>query len=179
MTTALVIIDVQKGMFAFPEVQPHQGPRTLQAIAGLLGKARAAGAPVVFVKHEGGEGHPLALGSPLHEVADDIAPLPGEAVITKTRCGACLGTPLKATLDRLGARKLVICGLQSDFCVDTAVRTAQEHGFDVMIAQGAHTTFDTPHAKAEAIIAHLEYLWPRQFGPVVPAAEIAFAEAPQ
>jgi nicotinamidase-related amidase len=174
MSTALLIIDVQKGMFAFPDIQPFRGAATIEAIAALLAKARAAGAPVVYVKHDE-PGSPLALGDSAHEIVEAIAPLPGEPVITKTKCGAFLGTPLKTTLEGLGVRKLVICGLQTDFCVDTAVRTAQEHGFEVTIAAGAHTTFDAPHAKAEAIIAHLEYVWPRQFGPVVPAAEIGFA----
>jgi nicotinamidase-related amidase len=173
MTTALLIIDVQKGMFAFPDFQPFNAHGTVATIRSLLDRAREAGAPVVFVKHDGPDG-PLAIGQPLHEIADEIAPQGTEAVITKTKCGAFNGTLLKETLDRLGASKLVICGLQTDFCVDTAVRTAPEYGFQVIVARGAHTTFDTQTISAEAIIAHHEYIWPRQFGLLLPADAIVF-----
>jgi nicotinamidase-related amidase len=178
VTTALLIIDVQKGMFAFPDTQPFRGGDAVAAIALLLARARAVGAPIVFVKHDGGPGHPLARGEANHAIVDDLAPRAGEPIITKSKCGAFNGTPLKATLDQIGARRLVICGLQSDFCVDTAVRTAVDHGYAVTVASDAHTTFDAPHANAQTIIAHLNYLWPRQFGPVLPAEAITFAEPP-
>ncbi len=174
MTTALLVIDVQKGMFAFLDFKPHDGPGLLDAIAGLLARARAAGAPVVFVKHNE-PGSPLELGMPLHDIADEIAPLAGEPVITKSCCGAFHETNLKQTLAGLGVTSLVICGMQTEFCVNTAVRTAREHGFAVQVAQAAHTTFDNPTLKAPQIIAHHECIWPSQFGPVVPAAEIGCA----
>jgi nicotinamidase-related amidase len=173
MTTALLIIDTQKGMFGIPDFHPHAARDTLAAIESLLARARQAGAPVVFVKHDGPDG-PLALGTPMHEICDEIAPRAGEPVITKTRCGAFDGTPLLAKLRDLGAKTLVVCGLQTDFCVDTAIRTAADHGFEIIVARGAHSTFDSPALKAADIIAHHEHVWARQFAAVVPWAEVSF-----
>ena len=51
MSKALVVIDVQKGMFGSPNFQPHDGEVVVDRIAGLIAKARDAGTPVFFVQH--------------------------------------------------------------------------------------------------------------------------------
>jgi len=60
---ALVIIDVQMGMFTTPGYTPHEGEATVARIAGLLKRARSAGTPVFFVQHDGGKGDPLEEGT--------------------------------------------------------------------------------------------------------------------
>ena len=60
--TALLVIDVQKGMFV--EDEPvYQGAQLLETIGELLAKARAAQVPVIYIQHNGGPGHPLEPGS--------------------------------------------------------------------------------------------------------------------
>ena len=61
MTTGLLVIDLQCGMFM--EAQPpHDGEAVLARVAGLLGRARERGAPVLHVQHDGGPGD--LLGKP-------------------------------------------------------------------------------------------------------------------
>ncbi|MGZ6009807.1 MAG: isochorismatase family protein, partial [Rhizomicrobium sp.] len=67
---ALVVIDVQKAMFAFPDFPPYDGEAVVQRIADLIARARDAGTPVYFVQHDGGPEdllHPGKPGFPFHE----------------------------------------------------------------------------------------------------------------
>ncbi len=174
MTDALVIIDVQRGMFAFPETQPFDGAETVQRIHDLLVKARAEGVPVFFVQHDGGTGDILdkhGPGFPFHEA---LTPMPDEAVIVKTRCNAFHGTDLERRLRDAGVERLTVTGMQSDYCVDTFVRAASERDFALRLVADGHTTFDTESLSAAQVIAHENETLNGSFAQVLPAAAVTF-----
>ncbi|HEX2559804.1 cysteine hydrolase family protein [Phenylobacterium sp.] len=171
---ALVVIDVQQGMWAFPEYPPHDGEGMVGRICGLIDRARAAGAPVFFVQHEGGPGEALEPGKPGFALHADLRPRPDEPVIAKRQCSAFLDTDLDARLKSAGADRLVICGMQTEFCVDTAVRGAVERGYKVTLVADGHSTGDTRVLKAADIIRHHNNTLRMGFAEVKPAAEIAF-----
>jgi nicotinamidase-related amidase len=66
--TALLVIDVQKGMFS--EDDPvYDGENLLSKISTLITQARASGIPVIYVQHNGRPGDPLEPGTygwPIH-----------------------------------------------------------------------------------------------------------------
>lgn len=169
----LVVIDVQQGLFAEAQ-QPHAGEDLVARISGLIAKARAAGMPVVFVQHDGGPGDGLAQGSPGFAFRAELTPQPGDPVVVKTNCSGFQGTDLEARLRDLGATRLIICGMQSEYCVDTTVRAAFERGFAVTLVADGHTTFDTPVIPAHAIIAHHNRTL-TSFAKVQPMAKLVFA----
>lgn len=175
MSKALIVIDVQKGMFSMPELAPHDGERVVDRIAALVARARAAGAPVFFVQHDGGSDDPLfrpdGPGFPFH---DKLEPSPGDSVTVKTGSSAFTGTDLDAKLKLAGVDHLVIAGMQSEYCVDSAVRGAVDRGYRVILASDAHSTFDSKVASAEQIIAIQNDTLSGSFAQVLPAAEIAF-----
>ena len=77
---------------------------------------------------------------------------------------------------------LVTCGMQTDFCVDSATRSAMHRGFNVTLATDAHSTWDNGVLTAEQIIAHHNKVLPNLPGPGTdiagtPSAEIEFAAA--
>lgn len=80
MPTALMIVDVQQGMFAIrPPI--HRGEEIVGRIARLLERARRQGVAVVHIQHNGAAGDVLAKGSagwPHHPL---VAPREGELVI--------------------------------------------------------------------------------------------------
>lgn len=160
MTAALVIIDVQVAILdgkATPERQPtiDAGLRTVvQTLRTLQDRARAAGVPVVMIQHDGPAGHRLETGTPGWEIHPDLQPLPGEAVVRKTASDSFYATELSAVLERLGARRLVIGGCMSQYCVDTTVRRAVSEGYDVTLIADGHTTGDTETLTAPAVVAH-------------------------
>jgi len=137
---ALLIIDVQQGMFSTPGMQPHDGEGVVARLAALLARARADGLPIFFVPHEGTEpGHPLTEDGPGFPFRPELAPLAHEPVIVKRQCGAFHDTDLEQRLRAANVSHLVVGGMMSQYCVDTAVRSAFERGYQVIIAHENRT----------------------------------------
>jgi nicotinamidase-related amidase len=172
MTTALVVIDVQKIMFADPNWPPHDGHAVVDRIAGLIARARAAGVPVFFVQHM--EGEAMRPGAPGFAFVDKLAPGPGDDVTVKQYSSAFHGTDFDARLRKAGVDHLVITGMQSEYCVNSAIRGAYERGYRITLVSDAHSTGDTKVAKARDIIAIQNDTTKGSFGQVVPAAEVSF-----
>ena len=175
MKTALVVIDVQKAMFENPASLPFEGEAVVERIAGLIAKARAQGAPVFFVQHDGGPGDPFHAAAPGFAFHDRLTPQPGDDVTVKTKSSAFHGTDLDAKLKRAGIERLVITGMQSEYCVTSAIRGAYERGYTLILASDAHTTFDTKIAKARDIVAIINDTTSGSFAALARAADVDFA----
>jgi nicotinamidase-related amidase len=173
MSTGLLVIDLQRGMF-MEAAKPHNGEAVLARVAALLQRARSRGAPVLHVQHDGGPGDILGKPDLGWEIHPDVAPLPGEPVVGKTRCSAFPGTELDMHLKRLGIARLVIAGMQTEYCIDTNCRAAADLGYKVVLAKDGHTTFDTPVLSAAQIIAHHNRTLDGSFVELAAAADIAF-----
>jgi len=173
MSTALVIIDVQRGMFGDPNMAPHDGAAAVARMRGLLDGAREAKIPIFFVQHDGGEGDLLEAGTDGFPFVAELTPQASEDVTVKRQSNAFEGTDLRDKLHRAGIGHLIVCGMQTEFCIDATVRGAIATGFEVTLVSDAHTTFDAEKASAERIIAeHNEELG--KMVTLVPAAEIGF-----
>ncbi len=81
MPTALVVVDVQQGMFTC-DPPPYHAAEVLERIATLLERGRAAGVPVFHVRHDGGPGHILARGSAGWPHHPAVAPMKASASST-------------------------------------------------------------------------------------------------
>jgi nicotinamidase-related amidase len=173
MTTALVIIDMQEGMFT-DTVAPHRGDEVLARCADLLTRARAAGTPVFHVQHDGPAGDPLQKGTPGFPHHRDVAPKAGEPVVVKRNISAFHGTDFDAQLKKQGIDRLVVAGMQSDYCVDTTCRAAKALGYSIVLADDAHTTFDTKVLPAERIVAHHNATLGGAFVELAKSADIKF-----
>jgi nicotinamidase-related amidase len=171
---ALVVIDVQQGMFADPESPPHDGAAVVERIRALIAEARRQGKPVFFVQHDGGAGDVLAHDAPGFVYHPALAPQPGDRVSVKRHCNAFQETDLDAQLEAAGVRHLTVCGMQSEYCVDTTVRAAFERGYKITLVSDAHTTFDNPGLTAADIIAHHNRTLQGSFATLVPAAAVRF-----
>ncbi len=157
--TALVVIDVQRGILALPNSAREQEvaqalDKTVMRIAGLIERARTASVPVIYIQHDGSPGHRLEPGTSGWPLRAEIAPQPSEPVIRKRACDAFFETTLDAKLAAAGVTRLVICGCMTQYCIDTTVRRAVSLGYDVILAADGHTTADTGTLPFEQIIAH-------------------------
>ena len=173
MASALMIVDVQQGMFALPSPL-HRGEEVVHRIAGLLERARTAGTPVVHIQHNGGPGHVLAKGSagwPHHPL---VAPRAGEIVIEKRNSSAFHDTDLHRRLGEAGINRLIVAGVQTEMCVDSACRGAKALDYRVALVADGHTTYDTPVITADLIIAHHNRLLSRGFVELVEADQVRF-----
>lgn len=57
-------------------------------------------------------------------------------------------------LSNHGIQQLIICGYATEFCIDTTVRSAAAHGYNIVLASDAHTTHDKDHLSAHIIRDH-------------------------
>lgn len=172
--TALMIIDVQLGMFdeRFPV---FQGESLLNTIQGLIQKARKAQVPVIYIQHDGSsEEDPIHPSLPGWQIHPAIQPQPGDTVIRKRHPDSFQDTPLQSHLESLGIHNLVVAGIQTEYCVDTSTRRAYSLGYQVTLVEDAHSTWDTETIKAPQIIAHHNQVLGGWFARLSPAAEVLF-----
>ncbi|MCX6241028.1 MAG: cysteine hydrolase family protein [Bacteroidetes bacterium] len=129
MPTALLLIDIQE--FYFPGGRlPLENPEAASEKAALVLKLfRDQKLPVIHIQHFG--------GSPIHA---NVAPLPGEKVITKKEANAFYGTDLLETLKALHVKRLVLCGMQTHMCLEAATRAAFDYGYSCIVVQDACAT---------------------------------------
>ena len=174
MRTALLVIDVQKGMF-MPPGPAFRGDEVVGRIGGLLAEARARKLPVLHVQHDGGPGDVLAHGTEGWQIHAGAAPQSGEPVVEKRHCNSFQETDLGARLGAQGIERLIVAGLQTEYCIDTTCRAAAAEGYKVVLVSDAHTTFDSAILPAEKIIAHHnQTLQGGGFCELKPAAKIEF-----
>lgn len=175
MNTALLIIDVQNALCSGEE-ECFDSQRIIRTINDLAAKTRALGLTVILIQHEELEGS-LTYGSAAWQLADDLLTAADDLRVRKTTPDAFYQTDLQPLLQARGIDRLVICGLQTDYCVNATVRQAHALGYDVILAADAHSTVDNGSMAAEQIIANHNNRLGRLSSAVsridvVPAAEI-------
>jgi nicotinamidase-related amidase len=176
MTTALLIIDMQHALCSGGE-SAFGIDNVIEKINALSGRARAFGSPVVLIQHEEDEGS-LRFGSEGWALAGGLLTAAEDIKVRKRTPNSFHQTDLHPLLQDRGVSHVVICGLQTEFCVDTTVRQALPLGYSVTLAAEPQSTTDGA-LRAEQVIAHHNRTlrWMTSYGPrmeVKPAAEVAF-----
>jgi nicotinamidase-related amidase len=151
--TALVVIDLQKGLSAYPTVHPF---REIVANTVRLADAfRRAKLPVVLVtvgfSVDGGDavrtrtdaGHRATPTDPeFFELVPELAPEAGDILVTKRGPSAFYGTELDLQLRRRHITGIVLTGVATSIGVDATARAAHERSYNVTIASDAVTDLD-------------------------------------
>lgn len=186
--TALVVIDVQKGILEVPGARRPMVLERFNAvrkrIARLVEEARGTQSPIIFIQHDGPPGHRLAVGTPGWAICEDLNQAPDDRVIRKTACDSFYETDLQSVLSEGKISRLVIAGLMTQYCVDTTCRRAVGLGYDVTLVADAHTTADSEGLTVEQIVTHHNSVLDGfSAGPasvtVVPASDIYQGQTPR
>jgi nicotinamidase-related amidase len=156
LPTALLIVDMQIGLVALMSAEVRDS--VLPKIKMLLTEARAAGVPVIYIQHDGAEGHPLETQTEGWEIYPSLQPADGECVIRKRESDSFFGTTLQQELEKTGIAHLIVAGGMTEYCVDTTCRRATSLGYDVTLAGDAHLTRDNQVLTAANIIAHHNFV---------------------
>ena len=168
--TALLVVDVQTALISF---HPYKEAEVLANIRTLIKTARQSGMEVIYVRHDGGPGTPLAYGTDGWQIFSEVAPLDGEKIFDKKVSSSFRDTGLRAYLDGRGITDFILVGMQTDYCIDTTCRIAFEFGYNVTIPACATTTFDNSLATAEKLIEYFEQtLWDKRFAEVLPVEKV-------
>lgn len=90
-------------------------------------------------------------------ILPQVAPLPEEIVITKTTDSALTGTNLRLLLTNLGIRDVVVCGIFTDQCVASTVRSLADESFNVILVDDACAAATDELHRAELTIINNIY----------------------
>ena len=162
----LLVIDVQKGI---TDRRLYSFDTFIERTAGLIDAARKNGVEVIYVQHDDGPGSGFSAGDADFEIADQAAPQNGEKTFTKTICSCFGNKELTRYLEQQEDKRLMIAGLQTEYCIDASVKSAFERGFKVIIPEGANSTFDNDYMTGEAVCRYFnKAVWPGLFAECTP-----------
>ena len=160
MKTAFIIIDVQNVLVE----TGFQTKSLLKKISYLQNQARSKNIEIIYVQHiENSE----AQTSEDWQLSELLSQKTNEKVFQKKYNSIFKETGLKEYLDKQGIKKLVLCGMQTEYCVDTSVKVAFEYGYQLIIPEGTCTTFDGKDIPAETINKFYEGIWEGRFADVL------------
>lgn len=150
-TTALVVIDLQRGILA-RDTAPYPSGDVLARSVRLAEACRAAGATVVLVNVGFLEDERDRLAPPADspnppgkvpagysDLDPALGPAPGDILVTKRQWGAFYGTQLDLQLRRRGIRTIILCGISTNFGVESTARDAWERNYALVFAEDAMT----------------------------------------
>jgi nicotinamidase-related amidase len=156
--TALLVIDLQKGLMSFPTAHPIGN--VVKLARQLLDAFRHHHLPVVLVNVAGGAPgrteSPPRVGQFPPDFADLIPELnrqPEDHLVTKRTWGAFTNTDLDEHLKKLGVTQVVVLGVATSIGVESTARHAYENGFNVTLAVDAMTDLNADaHANCIKLI---------------------------
>ncbi|GAB3422687.1 cysteine hydrolase family protein [Flindersiella endophytica] len=148
--SALVVIDLQRGVLGLPVVHPASD--VLANAVRLAEAFRARRLPVVLVRvdfsADGGEVLRTRTDAPARSaerpegwnvIADELGPRPGDIVVTKHNWSAFHGTDLEVQLRRRGVTGIVLTGVATSIGVESTARDAHHHAYNVTCVSDAMT----------------------------------------
>lgn len=166
----LLVIDMQNGWIA--EHPRFDIEAVLARIEQTAAHFRANGQKVIFVRHQDNE---TAVNTPAWQIHPSLSIDASDSFVDKTACDSFSGTDLLTQLQKLGTTTVTICGLATEFCVDTTVRAALSNGLNVIVLADAHTTANRAHLTAQAIIEHHNWVWQNLAAPAGCAISVSRA----
>lgn len=142
------------------------------AVKSLIAAAREHGVEVIFVRHDDGAGAELSKGTPGFEIYEGFEPLRGEKIFDKTVNSSFKGTGLLEYLEKKNVRTVVVVGLQTDYCVDATIKCGFEHGFKMIVPEGANSTFDNAFMSGEQSYKYYnEFMWKGRYAECISVEE--------
>ena len=152
MKTAVLVIDVQQGLCE-GEGKAFDCEGVISRINRVTRKARDAGALVIFIQHESQAGY-LEYGTAAWQLATGLEIAASDLRIRKTTPDSFLRTDLEAVLKDHGIERVVVCGMHTEFCVDTTTRRALALGYPVTLIADAHTSAGNAALTPQQVIQH-------------------------
>ena len=153
-TTALVVIDLQRGIVATPTV-PNALADVVANATGLARHFRTQQALVVLVRVDPGPAG-ILLPRPITdidrprmnpgpdwaEILPELGPEAGDVIVTKHHPCAFNGTDLDIHLRRRGIGTIVLCGIATNIGVEATARMGFEYGYNLVFADDAMAARD-------------------------------------
>lgn len=156
--TALLVIDMQNGLHDASEFS-----QLVNKINFKIDSFHKANLPVIFMQHIDSD---LPYGSDAWKIVGSLHRTDNDRVFLKYHSDSFYETGLESYLHHKKITTLDVCGLQTEYCVDTAIRVGHDCGFNIITTAGFNSTFDTEDLTAKQIIKHHEGIWNGTFAEV-------------
>jgi len=168
--TILLVVDVQQALI---DASPVREDEFLLNLKMMIDVAHAVGTEVVYVRHDSGPGDDLEAGTDGWQLHRSLKPQDGERVFDKKFNSAFRHTGLDEYLKSKDVGRIVLCGMQTEYCIDTTCKVAFEFGYDVVIPSGGTTTYTNPFLTGEKLINFYEHMiWHEPLASVRPMDEV-------
>ena len=153
----LLVIDMQKGLV---NEELYAFDTFIDRTVRLVDTARKNNVEVIFIQHDAGLDSGMSVGDEDFEIVDQIRPQKGEKVFSKT-INSCFGNKeFKEYMENMDDKRLMIVGLQTNYCIDCTVKSAFERGYKVIIPEGTNSTFDNDYMTGETTVRYYnEDVW--------------------
>ena len=167
-TAALLVIDVQQGLFR-KSTPIYRAEPLLNTIGTLIERAHGSDTLVVYIQHASDK--VLPFGSADWQLHPRLHPVEGDLVVHKRHGNAFEDTSLHAELTARGIGRVIVTGLVTHGCVRATCEGALALSYAVVLADDGHSSYSKDAAR-------LIEEWNRKLGEtgaqVMPAAEIGF-----
>ena len=78
----------------------------------------------------------------------------------------------RSYLAEKGDKRLMVVGLQTDFCIDATIKSGFDLGYEMIVPEGTNSTFDNAYLdQGTAWRFFNEYVWPGRYARCVPMEE--------
>jgi len=164
-TTALVLIDLQKGVVA-RQTAPYSPQDVIQNSLQIADSLRQRGGAIVFVHVlisevlqlpvDSATPRPTILPPDASELVPEIKLEPSDHVVAKRQWGAFYGTSLEQILRRRNIRTIILGGIATNFGVESTARAAFDQGYELVFAEDAMTSVN-----ADAHNFSIQSIFPR------------------
>ncbi len=156
--TALVIIDMQKGIFATKTVK-FDSDGVISRINFLSKKCRSSHCPVIFIQQDSSLWNRFIPNTTEWEILSELDVEEDDIAINKKTNDAFYQSELNVVLNDLNIMNLIIVGFATEFCVNATVQSALGADFNVTVIKDGHTTTDKEHMDAQTMIKHYNWVW--------------------
>ncbi|MCD2256387.1 isochorismatase family protein [Agrilactobacillus fermenti] len=155
---ALLVIDVQNGL-----AEAWHFDDLVRKINQKIQQYRQQQLPIIFMQHTD---ETMPYGSKAWAFCDQLDVQAQDHVFLKYHTDSFYETGLSAYLKHQAITDIEVCGLQTEYCIDTALRVGHHLGFQMWLTAGMHSTFDTPELTAAQAIAYHERIWQGAFAKI-------------
>lgn len=168
--TVLLVVDVQQALI---DASPVRKDEFLLNLEMLINAAHASGMEVVYVRHDSGPEDELEAGTDGWQLYRALKPRADERIFDKKFGSSFHGTGLDAYLKEKDVARIVLCGMQTEHCIDTTCKVAFELGYEVFIPSGGTTTYTNPFLTGEKLVNFYEHMiWHEPLASVRPMDEV-------
>ena len=166
----LLVIDAQKEI---TNDRLYKFNEFVSTVKMLIKTARKNNIEVIFVRHDDGAGTPMTKGLDGFEIYEEFSPEGDEKIFDKRVNSPFKDTGLAEYLSEKGETEIIVTGLQTDYCIDAAVKCGFEHGYKIIVPQYANTTFDNKFMTAEKSYEYYNnFIWNGRYAECISAEEV-------